>query len=188
MKTKLFAAWLAIPFAASIASDSGAPFNVIAWILLVWIVSALVWLELYRRHEEEKRQRRLDACRRQSRKAGYNKVTGTHVKALGLITGTLATAAGLIYNIVNSVCGHLNEAEALNRKLQTENEKLRAEMEQVKRERDTAIEQLHGICDACQHYTPYHNRGKCASCEHEIVRDPKIPPVDNWEWRGPKEG
>ena len=70
MKTKLFAAWLAIPFAASIASDSGAPFNVIAWILLVWIVSALVWLELYRRHEEEKRQRRLDACRRQSRKAG----------------------------------------------------------------------------------------------------------------------
>ena len=70
MKTKLFAAWLAIPFAASIASDSGAPFNVIAWILLVWIVSALVWLELYRWHEEEKRQRRLDACRRQSRKAG----------------------------------------------------------------------------------------------------------------------
>ena len=58
MKTKLFAAWLAIPF------------NVIAWILLVWIVSALVWMELYRWHEEEKRQRRLDACRRQSRKAG----------------------------------------------------------------------------------------------------------------------
>lgn len=70
MKSKAFAAWLAIPFAASIASDSGAPFNVIAWILLVWIVSALVWLERYRRHEEEKRQRRLDACRRQSRKAG----------------------------------------------------------------------------------------------------------------------
>ena len=70
MKTKLFAAWLAIPFAASIASDSGAPFNVSAWILLVWIGSALGWLELYRRHEEGKRQRRLDACRRQSRKAG----------------------------------------------------------------------------------------------------------------------
>lgn len=70
MKYKLFAAWLAIPFAAAIASDNGAPLNVIAWILLVWIVSALVWLELYRRHEEAKRQRRLDACRRQSRKAG----------------------------------------------------------------------------------------------------------------------
>lgn len=70
MKLKLFAAWLAIPFAAAIASDSGAPFNAIAWILLAWIVSAIVWLEQYRRREEAKRQRRLDACRRQSRKAG----------------------------------------------------------------------------------------------------------------------
>lgn len=70
MKHKLFAAWLAIPFATAIASDNGAPFNVIAWILLAWIVSAVVWLELYRRHEEAKRQRRLDACRRQARKAG----------------------------------------------------------------------------------------------------------------------
>lgn len=70
MRNKHFAAWLAIPFAAAIASDSGAPFNLIAWILLVWIVSAVVWLKLYRRHEEAKRQRRLDACRRQARKAG----------------------------------------------------------------------------------------------------------------------
>lgn len=70
MKSKTFAVWLAIPFAAAIASDSGAPLGVIACIVLAWIVSSLVWLELYRRHEEEKRQRRLDACRRQSRKAG----------------------------------------------------------------------------------------------------------------------
>ena len=71
MKTKLFAAWLAIPFAAAIASDSGAPFNVIAWILLVWIVSALVWLELYRRHEETKSQRRFNKCLQyRNRKAG----------------------------------------------------------------------------------------------------------------------
>lgn len=70
MKHKLFAAWLSVPFAAAIASDSGAPLGVIACIVLAWIVSSLVWLELYRRYEEEKRQRRLDACRRQSRKAG----------------------------------------------------------------------------------------------------------------------
>lgn len=70
MKHKLFAAWLAIPFAAAIASDSGAPLGVIACILLAWIVSSLVWLELYRRHEEEKRQRRMSQCRRQARKAG----------------------------------------------------------------------------------------------------------------------
>lgn len=70
MKNKLFAAWLAIPFAAAIASDSGAPLGMIACIVLAWIVSALVWLELYRRHEEEKRQRRMSQCRRQARKAG----------------------------------------------------------------------------------------------------------------------
>lgn len=70
MKSKTFAVWLAIPFAAAIASDSGAPLGMIACIVLAWIVSSLVWLELYRRHEEEKRQRRLDACRRQARKAG----------------------------------------------------------------------------------------------------------------------
>lgn len=70
MKHKLFAAWLAIPFAAAIASDSGAPLGVIACIVLAWIVSSLVWLELYRQHEEEKRQRRMSQCRRQARKAG----------------------------------------------------------------------------------------------------------------------
>ena len=66
MKRKLFAAWLAIPFAAAIASDSGAPLGAIACIALAWIVSALVWLELYRRHEEEKRQKRMSQCRRQA--------------------------------------------------------------------------------------------------------------------------
>ncbi len=70
MKSKTFAVWLAIPFAAAIASDSGAPLGVIACIVLAWIVSSLVWLELYRRHEEEKRQRRMSQCRGQARKAG----------------------------------------------------------------------------------------------------------------------
>ena len=70
MKSKTFAAWLAIPFAAAIASDSGAPLGVIACIVLAWIVSSLVWLELYRRYEEEKRQRGMSQCRRQARKAG----------------------------------------------------------------------------------------------------------------------
>lgn len=70
MKRKVFFAWLMIPFAAAIASDSGAPLGVTACILLAWIVSSLVWLELYRRYEEEKRQRRMSQCRRQARKAG----------------------------------------------------------------------------------------------------------------------
>ena len=84
------------------------------------------------------------------------------------------------------VCGEerAKEAAELVRKLHAENEKLRDEMEQVKRERDAVIEQLHGMCNVCKHYYPYHNRGKCAFCEHETIRDTKIPPVDNWEWRG----
>ena len=38
-------------------------------------------------------------------------------------------------------------ADALST-LQTENEKLRAELEQVKRERDAAVEDLHKLCPA----------------------------------------
>ena len=60
MKNKLFAAWFAIPFAAAIASDSGAPLGMIACIVLAWIVSALVWLEWYRRRAEQKRQHELN--------------------------------------------------------------------------------------------------------------------------------
>lgn len=64
MKHKLFTAWLAVPFAAAVASDSGALLTAIAWVLLAWIVSALVWLERYRRREEQKRQRRFSRMRR----------------------------------------------------------------------------------------------------------------------------
>ena len=46
MKHKLFAAWLAVPIAAAVASDSGALLTAIAWVLLAWIVSALVWLAI----------------------------------------------------------------------------------------------------------------------------------------------
>ena len=71
--------------------------------------------------------------------------------------------------------------------LQAENEKLRAELEQVKRERNTAVKQLHGICSVCKNYSHYHNRGKCRFCMYEPARD-KGAEVndnnDNWEWRG----
>ena len=78
-------------------------------------------------------------------------------------------------------------ADALST-LQTENEKLRAELEQVKRERDVAIEQLHGHCPACAHYTPNHNEGLCRFCCLEIAQDTNVEINDNWKWRGPKEG
>ncbi len=72
-------------------------------------------------------------------------------------------------------------------RLEAENNKLRAELEQVKRERDVAIEQLHGHCPACAHYTPNHNEGLCRFCCFEVARNENVEINDNWEWRGPKE-
>ena len=72
-------------------------------------------------------------------------------------------------------------------RLEAENKKLRAELEQVKQERDVAIEQLHGHCPACAHYTPNHNEGICRFCCFEIAQDTNVEINDNWKWRGPKE-
>ena len=72
-------------------------------------------------------------------------------------------------------------------RLEAENKKLRAELEQVKQERDVAIEQLHGHCPACAHYTPNHNEGLCRFCCFEIAQDTNVEINDNWKWRGPTE-
>ena len=72
-------------------------------------------------------------------------------------------------------------------RLEAENKKLRAELEQVKQERDVAIEQLHGHCPACAHYTPNHNEGLCRFCCFEIAQDTNVEINDTWKWRGPKE-
>ena len=74
-----------------------------------------------------------------------------------------------------------------NQSLKDANENLRDELEQVKRERDVAIEQLHGHCPACAHYTPNHNEGLCRFCCFEIAQDTNVEINDNWKWRGPKE-
>lgn len=60
--------------------------------------------------------------------------------------------------------------------IQDENEKLRAELEQVKRERDAAIRDLEmvSVCDTCVH----EHAPSCPGCND----------AENWEWRGPKEG
>lgn len=64
-------------------------------------------------------------------------------------------------------------------RLEAENEKLRAELEQVKRERDAAVTDLKAVgkgeCWVCKHFR---NGGqKCRNCEDG----------SNWEWRGQKE-
>ena len=56
--------------------------------------------------------------------------------------------------------------------------------EKAERERDAAVEQLHGICSACVHYTPYHNDGLCATCTHEVACFVPEKATDKWEWNG----
>ena len=80
----------------------------------------------------------------------------------------------------------LEAATALSA-LQAENEKLWAELEQVKRERDAALEHLHGICSACKNNSHYHNRGKCRFCMYELDKEIDVEVNDNWEWSGQKE-
>lgn len=54
----------------------------------------------------------------------------------------------------------------------------------IKEERDAAIQDLHGKCSVCSHYTPNHNEGPCRNCSFEIARDHTVKAEDNWEWRG----
>lgn len=64
---------------------------------------------------------------------------------------------------------------------------LAVELAKVTAERDAAVEQLHGYCFACKHYTPYHNDGLCATCKHERACFKPWDAVDRWQWRGPQK-
>ena len=71
--------------------------------------------------------------------------------------------------------------------LQAENEKLRAELEQVKRERDAAIESIPHECDTCVYYTVSFNG--CTPDYDCINPDGGCSNnYDRWQWRGPEEG
>ena len=67
----------------------------------------------------------------------------------------------------------LRDAATALSTLQTENKKLRAELEQVKQERDVAVEYL---------------RGQCRYCKRNLVCTSRKGPHSNcWEWRGPQK-
>lgn len=77
-----------------------------------------------------------------------------------------------------------NAATAIST-LQAENEKLRAELEQVKRERDAAIESWRGFCAKCawsgkQYLSDGKMDDRCKTCRDNNKC--------NWKWRGPEEG
>lgn len=98
-----------------------------------------------------------------------------------------AVCFGILCNFT-PVCGEERAKEAVEivRKLQTENEKLRAELEQVKREKDAAASDLESVMayrgdngdnlDTCQFCKngQCHVRGGTKQC---------LP-----QWRGQKEG
>lgn len=72
------------------------------------------------------------------------------------------------------------EAADAIEQLQTKNEELSAKL-------DAAIDQLHGYCPSCTHYTPNHNEGPCRTCKHEYYHRLNNESLDNWEWRGPQK-
>lgn len=91
-------------------------------------------------------------------------------------------------------CQVASEQDKAVEHLQEENEKLRAELEQVEKyirivefQRNAAIDQLHGYCPFCTHYTPNHNEGPCRTCKHEYYHLLNNESLDNWEWCGPKK-
>ena len=60
---------------------------------------------------------------------------------------------------------------------------LEAERDQYRRERDAAVELLHGFCEACA------NKGKheiCYECSRRLPFEPDDK-NDHWQWRGVEE-
>lgn len=80
----------------------------------------------------------------------------------------------------------MNAAAAI-KTLKTENEKLQGELEQVKRERDAAIESIPHECKTCLYHTVFFNG---CTLDHDCT-NPDGGCSNNynrWEWRGQKEG
>ena len=84
----------------------------------------------------------------------------------------------------NESVSHASELDIALYDTEAENEKLRAELEQVKQERDAAIADWHGFCVKCawngeQNLADGQMDDRCRTCK----KNGKC----NWEWRGKKE-
>ena len=78
-----------------------------------------------------------------------------------------------------------NAATALST-LQAENEKLRAELEQTKLEKETLIEAVRGDCDYCKNdLGNLDEKSPCRHCEGFAAKE--FVTGDYWQWRGPEE-
>lgn len=70
--------------------------------------------------------------------------------------------------------------------LRAENEKMRAELEQVKRERDAAVESIPHECKTCVYHTVFFNG---CTPDHDCTNPDGCCSnnYDRWKWRGQKE-
>lgn len=70
--------------------------------------------------------------------------------------------------------------------LQAENEKLRAELERVKEERDAVVESIPHECKTCVYHTVFFNG---CTLDHDCTNPDGgcSNNYDRWRWRGQKE-
>ena len=76
-------------------------------------------------------------------------------------------------------------ADALST-LQAENEKLRAELERVKEERDAVVESIPHECKTCVYHTVFFNG---CTLDHDCTNPDGgcSNNYDRWRWRGPQK-
>ena len=80
----------------------------------------------------------------------------------------------------------LRDAATALSTLQAENEKLRAELERVKEERDAAVESIPHECKTCVYHTVFFNG---CTLDHDCTNPDGgcSNNNDRWKWRGQKE-
>ena len=83
-------------------------------------------------------------------------------------------------------CSICDEAATALSTLQAENEKLRAELEQVKAEKDAAVESIPHECKTCVYHTVFFNG---CTLDHDCTNPDGgcSNNNDRWKWRGQKE-
>ncbi|ANU42210.1 hypothetical protein ADH75_02870 [Flavonifractor plautii] len=99
-----------------------------------------------------------------------------------------AVCFGILCNFT-PVCGEerAKEAVELVRTLQAENEKLRADLEQVKRELDICIKAVFGDCDYCKYDRSLpDDTSPCWHCKEYAAQE--FVTGNYWKRRGPEEG